>query len=580
MTNIKERRPAVKRRIVAILVAIAMVFSMAPFSGDSAKASSSMIKNMKAAGAKIVRKNGKKCCAFSIKADFSGDSVEEAKGLVHSFVDEIYESVVQDQSMYAATVWKEIQDSYSKINNAVDNTKRVKDLFVSDGFEMYLNEELAKELEIMTTLGYMIKHYIKDNKDLPKLVKKAKKKLNEVKEDAEKKYFNYFYWGRLQNLLKDAYGDLKKVKSLRGYVLAISGINEWYEDVTTSIILADEEIDYPYEEDEDDYSQYEPGELLIPIEEAEYEEIIMIIIGGEYEGYVKNKNEVEEARWLQVSRLKEFVQRSGKKTKKEKEKAEKAIDKFKKNTLNNIEDTDKIEEAGGKKIEEMMSKAGVKIQEVTRREFVDTARQYNALTSEYNQLDYHEGKWGLVERAFFETKDIIENAEYNYEFYGLIPYLKARADKVITLKKQFAKERKRIRKELKAYTKKGARKKFNQKKIKKLIRQFDAKVKKIKDYDIDKLLELEEKYNDKAEECINRYKITVKKKGKGYAGKSKKVKYGESHTVKLKPAKGYKIKKVTIDGKKKKAKRKYTFKKVRKNHVVKVVFGKKHKKNK
>ena len=52
------------------------------------------------------------------------------------------------------------------------------------------------------------------------------------------------------------------------------------------------------------------------------------------------------------------------------------------------------------------------------------------------------------------------------------------------------------------------------------------------------------------------------------------MKYGESHTVKLKPAKGYKIKKVTIDGKKKKIKRKYTFNKVRKKHVVKVVFGK------
>ena len=572
MTNIKDGRPAVKRRIVAILAAIAMVLSLAPFSGDSARASGSVIKNMKVAGAKIVRKNGKKCYAFSTKADFSGDSLEETKGLVHAFIDEMYEYAVQDQSMYAANVWKEIQNSYSKINSAIDNAKRVKDLLISDGFEMYLTDELAEEVEIMTALGYMIKHYIKNDKDISKLAKRTKKSLNELKKDVEKSDFNNFYWGRLQNLFKDAFNDLKKVKSVREFILADYEISEWEADVRTSIATASDEIDYPKGEDEEVYDEYDPGELLISIEDGE-EEVIIIIIGGEYEGYIKNKNEVEEARWLQVSRLKEFAQRSGKKTKKEKEKAEKAIDKFKKNTLNKIEDTDKIEEAGGKKIEEMMSKAGVKIREVTRREFVDTAKQYNSLTSDYSRTDYHEGKWGLVERAFFETKDIIENAEYNYELYGLIPYLKSRADKVITLKKQFAKERKRIRKALKAYTKKGNRKKYNQKKIKKLIRQFDAKVKKIKDYDVDNLLALEEKYIGKAKDCINRYKITVKKKGKGYAGKSKKVKYGESHTVKLKPAKGYKIKKVTIDGKKKKIKRKYTFNKVRKKHVVKVVFG-------
>ena len=574
MTNIKDGRPAVKRRIVAILAAIAMVLSLAPFSGDSARASGSVIKNMKAAGAKIVRKNGKKCYAFSTKADFSSDSLEETKGLVHAFIEEMYEYAVQDQSMYAANVWKEIQNSYSKINSAIDNARRVKDLLVYDGFELYLTDELAEEFEIMTALGYMIKHYIKNDKDISKLAKRTKKSLNELKKDVEKSDFNNFYWGRLQNLFKDAFNDLKKVKSVREFILADYEISEWEADVRTSIATASDEIDYPKGEDEEVYDEYDPGELLISIEDGE-EEVIIIIIGGEYEGYIKSKNEVEEARWLQVSRLKEFAQRSGKKTKKEKEKAEKAIDKFKKNTLNKIEDTDKIEEAGGKKIEEMMSKAGVKIREVTRREYVNTAKQYNALTSDYSRMDYHEGKWGLVERAFFETKDIIENAEYNYELYGLIPYLKSRADKVITLKKQFAKERKRIRKALKAYTKKGNRKKYNQKKIKKLIRQFDAKVKKIKDYDVDNLLALEEKYIGKAKDCINRYKITVKKKGKGYAGKSKKVKYGESHTVKLKPAKGYKIKKVTIDGKKKKIKRKYTFNKVRKKHVVKVVFGKK-----
>ena len=55
--------------------------------------------------------------------------------------------------------------------------------------------------------------------------------------------------------------------------------------------------------------------------------------------------------------------------------------------------------------------------------------------------------------------------------------------------------------------------------------------------------------------------------------KSKMVKYGGKYTVKLQPKAGKRIKAVYIDGKKKKLKNSYTFRKVKKRHTIRVVFG-------
>ena len=68
------------------------------------------------------------------------------------------------------------------------------------------------------------------------------------------------------------------------------------------------------------------------------------------------------------------------------------------------------------------------------------------------------------------------------------------------------------------------------------------------------------------------YKITTSKSGKGIVTKSASVRYQANKTIYFKPAKGYKVSKVLVDGKKIKSTSKYTFRNVRKAHKVKVYF--------
>jgi hypothetical protein len=105
--------------------------------------------------------------------------------------------------------------------------------------------------------------------------------------------------------------------------------------------------------------------------------------------------------------------------------------------------------------------------------------------------------------------------------------------------------------------------------VKKGLRALD----KVEKYDVPELENVAEKYESKAEKCIRKFKVSVKKYGRGKAGKSAKVKYGADHKVKLMPAAGARIVRVTVDGRSVKLKNSYTFRKVRKKHEVVVVFS-------
>lgn len=87
---------------------------------------------------------------------------------------------------------------------------------------------------------------------------------------------------------------------------------------------------------------------------------------------------------------------------------------------------------------------------------------------------------------------------------------------------------------------------------------------------------IKEHHNIKVDFAKQTFKVTTSKKGKGKITKSKTVAYGSKVVIKVKPKKGYRIAKVTIDGKKVKAKKKYTIT-VTKAKKVKAVFKKKKK---
>ena len=117
------------------------------------------------------------------------------------------------------------------------------------------------------------------------------------------------------------------------------------------------------------------------------------------------------------------------------------------------------------------------------------------------------------------------------------------------------------------------KKKYDQKKVRDLLKKAKAAMNKVTEPE--DVSGVYQEYVSKLNKTINKYTVKTSKKGKGTITKTKKVKYGANFTVKFTPKAGYKIKKITVDGKKlKKLKNKYTFKKVKKAHKIKVVFGK------
>ena len=114
--------------------------------------------------------------------------------------------------------------------------------------------------------------------------------------------------------------------------------------------------------------------------------------------------------------------------------------------------------------------------------------------------------------------------------------------------------------------------KYNQKKVKPIIVEAIKKINAATKLEqIDKIFDT---YSKKANATINKYKIITSKSGAGAISASKTVNYGASYTVRFVPKAGYKIKAITVDGKKIKLVNSYTFKNIRKSHKVKVTFAK------
>ena len=114
--------------------------------------------------------------------------------------------------------------------------------------------------------------------------------------------------------------------------------------------------------------------------------------------------------------------------------------------------------------------------------------------------------------------------------------------------------------------------KYNQTKVKPIIAEATKKINAAtKTEQVESLFKT---YSKKANATINKYKITTSKSGAGAVSASKTVNYGSNYTLKFVPKAGYKIKAITVDGKRIKLVNSYTFKNIKKSHSVKVTFGK------
>ena len=547
------------KKITAILVAICMTFTLLPLGGEAAlgKVKTPELKKIKVRGHVIT-------IGGVMSEGVANDSLKEAKAMVLEYAEALYDSVVNEKSYYCDAVWKEIHDAYNNALAAIENAKSIKELYYTDGWFLYLEQEIGEELEIMEALSEYIKHYAKNSGDLAIAKKSFKKAITVMRNNLIRSSYNDFYWGKLQNLFYDMDEKLKKVKTFRDYILFVSEISDVLEGVSLSDF--DDEVEI-VEED---------GGILISLFDEEDEEEFFIVFGEEEGEKIYDKIGVEAARLSAIAKLKLYVTNrlAQAKYKGDKKALNKEIDSFKKKVLDKVEDVEAIYEAGDKKLAELIKKTGVDCPDITKPGFIKAAKEYNALTNDYNEFSYSAAQWLKVEMLFMAAKSTIENAQKEYEVYGVIDKLKKDLKKIPKADKEFTSIKSAAEKKLKKYMLGANKKKYNQPKVKTVVKKGIAAMAKVEKYEVTDLLLVRNLYVHKAEKCINKYRITTSKKGKGVITKSKTVAYGGKCTITVTPKAGYKIKKVLLNGKKTKLKNKYVFKNVKKRQRIKAVFGK------
>lgn len=550
------------KKITAILVAICMTITCLPLAGVdvNAAAGQGKIKKVKYQG-RIITTGG------TVK-DVPRDSLIGAKDIVREYANQVYEAYVNStgRSHYSDDVWKEIDEAYENVQLAIDGATKVRDLYTSDGFNLYLNPAIGEELEMIASLSTFIKHKVKSKKDIDPMCKRFVKEVKGFMKEFEREYFNDFYWGILQNIRFDAENDMKNIKTFREYIVKASKTAEALGSIAV------------YDVGEAIVSDDEEESILISLVEstAEDDGLIIILFDEEDTLGIYSKDGVEVERMTVVERLNLYVKNRLAQAKYKGNKAAlyKEIDDFKTKVLDKLEDVNDIHDAGDKKLKALIKKTGVDCPDITKAGFGKAAREYNALTNDYNENNYSEGKWDEVEMLFIIAKKTIENAEKEYEVFGVVAELKKELKKIPTIDKEFKSKKTAAEKTLKGFMLKNNKRKYNQSKVKVVVKNGLAALAKVKKYEVEEIDRLRNLYVRNAKKCINKYRITTSKKGKGTITKSKTVAYGASCTITLTPKPGYKIKKVLLNGKKTKLKSKYVFKNVKKKQRIKAIFGK------
>ena len=524
---------------------------------------------------------GQRAMIAPIENTDTTEYLETIKNNVRDIVDMELSDVVYDKSFYCKEVWNEIDSSINRIYKIVDDAKRVSDILIIDYIFAEMNDVLSDELIKVQCMGKMIKHYVRSSADIKKMASIEIKRIKTMKKEADKKYFNDYYWGILQNFFRDNIRKLRKVSTAGEYAQArmdVEGVSESISEV----------IEYgQYEEDgetEEEPENNDESQLIANNDDVNGGDVIIsqdmemgIVLYEEIEQYVFTKAQVQKERDLQKILLEAYIDYTLKQSgyKGNIKALKKDVKKFTDNKLKKIESVDEIHKAGKNKLADLVRKTGVTCEEMTSAEYAKAAEEYNTITSDYSKFNYSAVNWDKVETAFADAKFGIEVSEYAFEAHKIIEILKNELGKIPEVKGQFNTEKKKIKKDFNACAKN--KKKYNRKKIGKVVKKAINRINKVPKYDMTELHKVRNAYKKKISKCVNKFKISVSSNGRGMviSDKDGKVKYGKDCKVKFSPDAGYRIKKIFIDGKRlKHLVKSYTFKKVKKNHKVKVAFGK------
>ena len=570
-----------KRKLLTFVMLLSLIISMVPSVTFAAtinvdRSSSDKIKNSTAI--KNILKYHKPTQAQIRQV---GSELEYYKQYILETIEEIYDE--SNDNEYATEIKTILDTYYNDLEMEINNVDSL-DKLISGTVEFLgmtipdFTDEVYIKVLVLQTLVSWDNDVIKGTEKVSDIKAKLNKVINDAMDCYIKSYdYNDYYESIVNGGKQELLDEVKKVNDFMTLATVTTKLAYKFDtsfplpvvsldlsDINASCPYGDD--DYYYDDEEDDDMSYESfvkymGMTYIP-------EL-------ELEGEVFTNRQVDDVKTYTIFYIDTYVNKqlvaanymTG--LDNIKQKANTAIEK--------IEASDNVEEIATiyeNTLNYLINKTGVEYKNVTSTTINRIDSRTKKLKKVYlDKKVYSEDGLMTNEQIFDYVDQILSNTFKDVEIPDADTFIKKLETKLKTTKtykQELAELRKELLKELSVFKN---NKKYNQAKIKAIINEAAKKIN--ASTDMDEIYNLFYEYYERAENAINKYKITTKKTGKGTITKSKIVTYGSNFTVKMTPKKGYKIKSVTVDGKKVKNKTKYTFKKVVKAHTIKVVFVKK-----
>jgi len=293
--------------------------------------------------------------------------------------------------------------------------------------------------------------------------------------------------------------------------------------------------------------------------------------------WVYGQSDIDDEKEYQITSINNFVKKvlpkskkiNAKKLKKEKKEAKRV-----KKKIRNAYNVDVIANLGEGFIEGLMIEYEVEYKTLSPADKEALYEKLTKISQQYDRSLYSTKKQEKMNEFYTECHDYITY----YMVYksdipsGYFKKVKKKFDSFPTLEKELKKLRVKYSGKLKKYTEGDNQNKYDQKKLRRIIKKVLSKMNKAKTPEDVKAAYT--KYKEQIEGTINKFKITVVMHGAGSASESKRLEYGGSYTVEIIPDAGYRIDRVYIDGKLKTLKNEYEFKKIDANHKIEIYFGK------
>ncbi|MEA4922225.1 MAG: hypothetical protein VB031_02525 [Eubacteriaceae bacterium] len=509
-----------KKKITALIVALAMALTIVP------------------------------SAAFAAQTKVNGNILEYYREAALESLDETYSDSVESQSRYCSLIWNSMNSVYEKEKTRIKNAVKIGQLGTDYGLFFILSDEGQEAEEVITALSDLRKNKVKSISDFSTIKKQNQRRLTILMSYYKKSDYNDYYWDMVQDKKYEATVRLNSATDFIGLAKAITFID-----------------DYIAEEDEE---EYEDGEPIDDGDEGDYNEEGFDFTDYYDDGTLYTKDDLTHLRRELNDFLNVYVKQQLK-GQAAKQKAAASVKAGYIKKMAGIQDVDGIVACGYDCLDAMVAKTGVELKEASANTKAAINRQLDALYDQYYSDDYSDRNWSKIEGYFEDAYDTVDEAEYEMELQGgIVSNVQKKIKKLKTLARELKTAKAQYVKKLKSY--KG-KKKYHQKKLNKVIKAGTAAINRA--YTVEDVQYTYSQYLAKVKKCVKTYTVSVKKYGKGKVTKSKKVSYGKSFTVKMKPKKGYRVSKITVDGKRVTSKKIYKFKNVKKKHRIRVWFGKK-----